>query len=257
MKIFNQPVGSMYLWSIALIPLIAAIASYSLAMFPYALIFSVIVCSIAEILITKLYLKRALKIPFSGIITGLIIGVVAPINAPLLAILIAGLAAILSKFFIKVKSSNVFNPAAFGMLIGLGIFSVGDSWWISSSVNLFGIVVVLTPILIILAYEAKRLPLALISLATAIVIALIIGKTLSLVSLEVALLGINYFFLFVMLVEPKTSPHKNSAQIIYGVAIVLLYYLLAATGLPHTTFVALLIGNLFYAFYRYRGHKLV
>ncbi len=257
MRIFNQAIGSMYIWSILLIAIIAVAASYSVGQFPLSLIFAVIICAIAEILVNKFYLKRDAKIPFSGMITGLIIGVVAPINAPLLAILVAGIAAILSKFLIKVKSSNVFNPAAFGMLIGLGLFSIGDSWWISSGISLFGITVILTPLLIIVAYQAKRLHLALSSMVTVIAITLIISRSVSLTSLEVALLSINYFFLFVMLIEPKTSPHKGSAQIIYGVGVMLIYYLAGVVGVPYASFAALLIGNLCYAFYRYRGNRLI
>lgn len=257
MKIFNQAIGAMYLWSILLITAVAAIASYSLGQFPFSLVFSVIVCAAAEILVTKFYLKRAAKVPFSGIITGLIIGAVAPIGAPLLAVLVASVAAILSKFFIKVKSSNVLNPAAFGMLVGLGIFSIGDSWWVSSSISILGVVVILTPIMIVLAYEAKRLYVAMASLATVFAIAIITSRAVSLTSLEVGLLSINYFFLFVMLVEPKTSPHKTGAQLTYGFAIVVLYYVLGAAGVPYATFAALLAGNIVYAFYRYRGNRLI
>jgi Na+-translocating ferredoxin:NAD+ oxidoreductase RnfD subunit len=247
----------MYLWSIILISAMAAIAGFALGQFPYPLILSIVICAAAELLITRFWLKRDLKIPFSGVITGLIIGVVAPINAPFLAVLIAGMIAILSKFFIKVRSSNLFNPAALGLIIALAIFSIGDSWWISTSITFLGVVLILTPILIVLAYFAKRLHLALASLLTVVVLTLIISGNISLTGLAVGLLSINYFFIFVMLVEPKTSPPKAGAQVVYGVGMMLFYYLLIALKTPYPAFAALLAGNIVYGIYRYRGGRLV
>lgn len=248
MKILNQPVSRMYILSIALLSILAAISSYTLHAFPLPLICAVAIAGILEILIGKSYLKHAFKVPYSGLITGLIIGSVAPINAPLFLVLIASTIAVVSKFFIQYKSSNVFNPAALGLIIALPIFGLGDEWWIASNYNIYGIAITLTPILIILAYEARRLAAAAAFVLASFALALIVemGSALSITTIVTLLFGINYFFAFVMLIEPKTSPRKNYSQVLYGVSLAALYMAFAFFRVPYSLLVVLLTGNVFY-----------
>lgn len=262
MKILNQVVASMYIWSIILLCILAAGSAYVLGVIPYGLLISVILCAFAEIAITTYYLKQKQKVPYSGIITGLIIGLVAPINVAILPLVIASLVAVLSKFFIKVKSINVFNPASFGMLIGLGIFAVGSSWW-GTTLNIYGTAITASVILIIAAYLARRLVLSITFVATSVVLSLVSGTSLTLLGLEVALLSVNYFFAFLMLIEPKTSPAGSRAQAAYGIFVALVYFallLIAGTNLllgQSAIFIALIIGNLAYAFYRVNGRRIM
>lgn len=248
----------MYLWSIALLILLAGVSSYTLNQLPLSLILAVIVSALVEIVITKFYLKRVFKIPFSGIITGLIIGSVAPYNAPFLVITTAALVAIFSKFFIKVKNINVFNPATLGLFVSLATFSIGDQWWAASNYNMYGLTISLTPLLIIAAYKARRLVLSLSFTAVLIIINLALSNLpnpLSLSSLDTIFFSTNFFFAFMMLPEPKTSPNKNTAQAAYGISTAILYSVLAIYKIAYPFFVVLLLGNTIYAFYRKRGHK--
>ncbi len=242
----------MYILSIALLSTLAAISSYTLHVFPLSLICAVAIAGILEILIRKFYLKHAFKMPYSGLITGLIIGSVAPINVSLLLVLIASTIAVVSKFFIQYKSSNIFNPAALGLIIALPIFGLGDEWWIASNYNIYGIAITLTPILIILAYKARRLAAAAAFVLASLALALLMemGSKLSITAIVTLLFGINYLFAFVMLVEPKTSPHKNSSQVVYGALLAILYMAFASFRIPYSLLAALLIGNVFYLLYR-------
>ncbi|MDE1768542.1 MAG: RnfABCDGE type electron transport complex subunit D [Candidatus Micrarchaeota archaeon] len=257
MKIFDQAIGAMYIWSIVLLLLLDIYSSYTLGQFPFGLILAVLVASIAEIAFTSYHLKHNLKIPFSGIITGMIIGSVAPISVQPVAIAIACILAISSKFLIKIKGSNIFNPAALGMLVGLGIFSIGDEWWAASNVNLYSIAIPLAIILVISAYQAKRLITAFSFIVVATLVGVILSRHINIASLGFALLSVNYFFAFLMLTEPKTSPTKNMAQALYGVGIAIIYSILAISGVSYSYFVALLFGNAAYAIYRRRGHRLI
>ena len=254
----------MYIWSICLLLLLAGASGYMLGQFPYALVFAVALCAAIEVLIRRYYLKHAkLQVPFSGIITGLIRGSVAPIGVPLLPILIACVVAVFSKFFVKVKSVNVFNPAALGLLVGLGIFSIGSSWWTTSTVNLLGMAVSMAVLLVVAAYEARRLVLAFSFIVTLVLFSVATSPPISLANFEIALLSVNCFFAFLMLTEPKTSPPKKRAQLAYGIYVALVYALfvvLTAHSLFFAEvdiFLALLIGNLTYAIYRSRGQKIL
>lgn len=263
MKILGHTVGRMYISVIVLLLFLAGASAYLLRQFPYALIVSVAACAVIELVVRKYHQGHKMQIPYSGIITGLIIGSVAPINVALVPLLIACLVAILSKFFIKVKSSNVFNPAALGLLVGLGIFSIGSSWWATTSVNIYGVALSLSIVLVIAAYESRRLMTAFAFIATLVLISVIASPPIGLGSLEIALISLNYFFAFLMLTEPKTSPAKPRAQAVYGIYVALVYFALIFVGAHSliigqtSIFIALLIGNLTYAIYRRQGHKLL
>ena len=255
MKILNQPVSSMYLWTIALISILVVISSFTLRTFPVALVAAVLLSGIFEILIRKFYLKHPFKIPWSGIITGLVVGAVAPINASLALVLIAAIIAVLSKFFIQYRSSNIFNPATLGLIVALPLFDLGDEWWVASNYNMFGIAITLTPILIILAYEAKRLPTALSFVGISLISALALGglQAISSVSALAIIFGVNYFFAFVMLIEPKTSPNDKYVQMVYGGAIALLYLVFTYLHEAYPLLIVLLVGNISYLVYRKYG----
>ena len=245
----------MYIWSIVLILALVIISSYTLHAFPIALIMAVITASAVEILIRKIYIKHAFKVPWSGIITGLIIGSIAPINSPLLLVAAAAMMAIVSKFFIQYKSSNIFNPATLGLIVALPVFGLGDEWWVASNYNILGMAVTFTPILIILAYEAKRIPTALSFVAASLILGIAIGGVTSLGNVTALLFSINYFFAFVMLIEPKTSPNGRYMQMAYGSAISVLFMAFALLAIPYSFLVALLVGNVSYAVYRKYGKR--
>ena len=258
MKILNQPVSSMYLWTIALISFLVVISSYTLHTFPSGLIFGITAAALIEILIRKYYLKHKFKIPYSGIITGLIIGAVAPINASLILIAIAVIIAVISKFFIQYKSSNIFNPASLGLIVALAIFGLGDEWWAAGNYNIYGIAISLAPLLIILAYQAKRLTTAFSFVAVILGLNLILGgliHSISLSAIVAVLFSVNYFFAFVMLIEPKTSPYNRYAQVVYGAGTALLYFGFAFYRTPYSLLVALLLANLAYLAYKRYGKR--
>ncbi len=256
MKILSQHIARMYVLTIILFIAFVAASSYGLGLVPYALIVAVACASLVEAAIMVLYLKQKAKIPFSAIITGFIIGAVAPINAPILLVIIASVIAILSKYFVRAKGTNIFNPATLGLLLSLAIFGMGDQWWAASSYNVYGLLISFTPLFIISAYEARRAISGLSFVVVTLVIGLILSKSGNIGSvgyLLTALFSVNYLFAFVMVADPKTSPHKNRLQFAFGASIAIISALLAVYGIPYPLLISLLIGNLAYAAYRSRG----
>lgn len=257
MKILGHVVSSMYVWTIVLLSILAAVSSYALGTFPSALLVATLSAGVFEILIHSFYQKRKFAIPFSGIITGMIIGAVAPINAPLVLVILASAIAILSKFFIKFKSTNIFNPASFGLIVALAAFGLGDEWWVVGNYNVYGMVLSLTPVLVILAYEARRLPTGLSFMAANISLTALLGGITSITASSVVslLFGVNYLFAFVMLIEPKTSPHNKWAQVTYGASIAVAYVAFAFMHVPYALLVVLLAGNVTFLLYRMNGKR--
>ena len=248
----------MYITTILLLLITTFFSSYILGYIPYNLIISITTCAIAELLLKKYYIKQKdTKIPFSGIITGFIIGLVAPASGFIISVIIASIAAVVSKLFIKIKSVNIFNPAAFGLLLGLGILLVGDQWWGSVSYNIGTFALPIAIIFIISAYESKRIPTALSFAFIFIIISFIFNANHSINDLFISIISVNYLFAFLMITEPKTSPYKMYPQIMYGAFIALLSYMIAYIGILYPYLIALLVANVVYAFYRKNGNRLL
>ncbi len=251
MKLFGQHVGGMYLWTIFLLTALVVIASYTSRVLPIGVAAAVLFGSVIETIAKKYFLNQKPSIPFSGIITGLIIGSIVPPEASILLIFLASLIGVISKLFLKFKGSNIFNPAALGLITSLFLFRVGDEWWVASNYNVFGVAITLTPILIILAYKAKRLPLALSFAIVSIALSFVIsGAAASAGALIASIFSVNYYFAFVMLIEPKTSPNNKSIQVLYGILLSLLYAALALSEIMYPILISLLLGNLGYLVYR-------
>ncbi len=251
MKLAGKQISPMYLWTIALLVVVAAVASYFSAQFPVSLSAAVVSAAILDAAIETIYLKRAFRIPVSGIISGFVIGSVAPLNAPMLTIILAAAIAILSKHLIRTRHGNVLNPAAFGLLVALPAFSVVDGWWVTASFNVLGFALMLTPILAVASYKASRLTASLSFITGIFLINLLASYgAADPQSALISLLGINFFLAFIMIAEPKTSPNGAWQQAAYGIGIAVLYFLLARYRIEYAALIALLLGNVGYALYR-------
>ncbi len=116
-----------------------------------------------------------------------------------------------SKHIIRIKGKHIFNPAGFGLLISLFVFRSYLAWWGAS----------VTWLLLILGlfitYRFKRFPLVLSFLVSQF---FFLGIYYALKGQPIlnALLMTNLFFLFVMLVEPKTSPVSRKGRVVYGLS---------------------------------------
>jgi Na+-translocating ferredoxin:NAD+ oxidoreductase RnfD subunit len=152
----------------------------------------------------------------------------------------------------------VFNPAAFGLL-GLGLLSIGSSWWATTSVSVYSVAISLSIVLVIAAYESRRLFLAFSFVITSVLLSIVGSPPFTLGNVVIAFISVNYFFAFLMLTEPKTSPASRNAQIVYGIYVAIIYVILILVLLPKlyisefVIFISLLIGNLTYALYKKLG----
>lgn len=254
MKVFNTLIPSMYVWTIFLISLLAAFESYLYRQVPLNLLVSVAVAAAVDMLLKKFYLKTELKIPYSAIISGLIIGSVAPINSPLLLGAVAAVVAILSKIFIRIKGSHIFNPATLGLLISLFLFSQGDQWWAANGYNFLGYIIPLSLVLVISNYKARKLFVSAPFLLTTLVLGLAITTAshfqITAFTIVSSLLQLNFFLAFIMVSEPKTSPFMKKEQIVFGAGVGALTFAFGFLGFGYTLLMSLLLGNLCFALWK-------
>src|SRR5581483_6455283 len=67
--------------------------------------------------------------PSGAILTGLIVALVLSPAEPLYAVVGTAALAIASKHVFRTRWSNIFNPAAFGLVLAVFLFGSGESWW--------------------------------------------------------------------------------------------------------------------------------
>ena len=196
---------------------------------------AVLTCSLLDLLVKRLRHNRW-TFPLTAVITGFFIGTVLETNLKWYILIIAAVAAIASKHFITFKHRPVFNPANLGILFASVFFSTTYNWWASTPlwlVVLFGSII---------TYQLRNYYLVISYLIAHIIFfgayALIIKSPII-----PQLFLINFFFVFFMLAEPKTSPINLKGKVIFGVLVALFYLIFGITVPEHNIILALAVGN--------------
>lgn len=163
-----------------------------------------------DTLITLIKTKR-LILPSSAFITGMIIAMVLSPNVNWRIPVVAAFIAILQKHIIRYPASKpVFNPAAIGLLAVIVLFHAHVSWWGQSVwwlVIAFGLFI---------SYKTKKLIIPIVFILANAIIFTLAFYLKDKVWLN-PFLYVNFFFVFIMLIEPKTSPYASKSQYVYGI----------------------------------------
>lgn len=186
----------------------------------------------------------------TALILALIIGPVSVQAGGTILLFVAAFAAMGSKYMFAYKKMHLFNPAAVGALVAAFIFNYGSSWWVGSPY--------LFPIIasggLLVAHKIRRLKMVGLFVAVFVVVS-VLAFGISRWSFDFALQIVSsprtfvslLFFAFVMLVEPMTSPRKQSVQYQYAalVAVCAVVYSYVDTTAPFAFELALISGNIF------------
>lgn len=172
---------------------------------------------------TLKYIKtKSFQVTESSIITGLIVGYTLSSDEAWWKFILASALAILSKYLIRFRKKHIFNPAAFGIFLTLvfGAFSQwrGTYYWY-----------ILFPFGIYFALKIRKIEV-IISYA---VISLGLFGTQAIfqhVSLQNIFGYFSYFFIFIMVIEPMTSPIKPIGKLIFGAGVAGIIFILTELG---------------------------
>lgn len=191
-----------------------------------AICISVIAAALVDAIAAYLKNKKFV-LTESSIITGLIIGYVMGSQA-WWTIAIAAILAISSKHLIRFKGRHLFNPAAFGILIMVFLQGAYTEW---KGAYLWYVII---PLGAYFSFKIKKLELV---ISYFIVSFILFGGGIS---------GyLNYFFIFIMLIEPMTTPMTRFGKIIFGAGAAGLIFVLYAIGVKEPELLALAFLNLF------------
>lgn len=157
-------------------------------------------CFVFDFIINKIFLKRNF-FSKSAVISGFIVFGILDYRQPWLVLIIFSALAIISKYIIRFNQRHIFNPAAFALFFAT-LFRIPLIWGIESSaflIIIFGIY---------LAYSFKKI----------FHVAGFLAFFAGLFSLSgINPLGlISWFFVFIMLIEPKTSGYGRLKGFAFG-----------------------------------------
>src|SRR5207253_2687988 len=69
------------------------------------------------------------QFPSGAILTAAIVAMVLSAQTPWYEVTITSVVAVLSKYIVRTRGANVFNPAALGIVALFPVFHAGESWW--------------------------------------------------------------------------------------------------------------------------------
>jgi ferredoxin-NADP reductase/Na+-translocating ferredoxin:NAD+ oxidoreductase RnfD subunit len=187
----------------------------------------------------------------SSLITGCILALIIEPGTPDVAnfffLLWAGALAMASKYILNIRGKHVFNPAAFAVAMTALFLARSATWWIGGTLAMLPFVFA-GGLLVVRKIHRADLVLAYIVSA---VISSLAFTSLSVASMLQALETILihtplFFFAFVMITEPLTTPPRRYGRIVYGALVGFLSAPWVHIGsLYFTPELALLAGNIF------------
>ncbi len=212
------------------------------------------VSGIIDMLILR-WRKRAWEFPGGAILTAMIVAMVLRAQEPWYVVTITAVIAVLSKYILRSRSANVFNPAALGIVITFYIFHTGQSWWGAlPEVSPWAVgLLLLTGVFI--ADRVNKLPLVLVFLGTYFLLFTItafVGNPRSVAEIFRAPdLHAALYFAFIILTDPPTSPARYPDQLIFGAMVAVVSFVFFAWfGVVYFLLAGVLAGNVWEAWRR-------
>ena len=203
-------------------------------------------------LVTNIVFSKVFDAPTnieSAYITALILVCILPPIQSIHDLPLLGWAAILSmasKYILAIRNKHVFNPAAIAVVLTAFWLNQSATWWVATSAMLP--VVIIGGLLMVRKMRRYDLVFSFFvaSIVTTSFFAIIQGHDLFNTVDELLIRSPLFFFAFVMLTEPLTSPPTKLLQSLYGGLVGILFAPQVHFGtLYFTPELALVIGNVF------------
>lgn len=199
--------------------------------------------------------KKVWEFPSGAVLTAMIVAMVLRAQEPWYVVTITSVAAVLSKYLLRSRSANVFNPAALAIIASFYVFHTGQSWW-GALTDVAPIAkVVLLAAGVFIADRVNKLPLVLTFLGAYFLLftvtayvsnPLTVAEIFRTPDIEAAL-----YFAFIILTDPPTSPAKYPDQIICGLIVAVVSFgFFEWAGVVYYLLAGVLAGNVWEAWRR-------
>jgi len=195
------------------------------------------------------------EFPSGAVLTALIVSMVLSAQTPWYVVTLVSVFAIISKYVVRTRAGNVFNPAALAIVVTFPLFHEGQSWWgalpeVAPIVQVF-----LLGTGVFIADRVNKMPLVLAFLGAYCVLFTISAfmsdpAWVSEIFRTPDLQAVLFFALFI-LTDPPTSPVRYPDQLVFAVIVaVASFAIFEWTGAVYYLLAAVLIGNIWEAWRR-------
>jgi Na+-translocating ferredoxin:NAD+ oxidoreductase RnfD subunit len=218
---------------------------------------SVLAAGAVDLVILRLR-NRRWEYPSGAVLTAMIVTMVIRAQEPWYVPTVTAVVAVLSKYVLRTRQANVFNPAALALVVMSFVLPMGQSWWGAlPEVSPPWLRVILLAGGIYITSRVNKIPLALSFLGAYFLLftaAAYLGDPRSVAEIfrspdvDAAL-----FFALIILTDPPTSPARYRAQWGYGViAAVVGFAVFLLFGVAYFLLAGILAANLWEAWCRMR-----
>ena len=253
-RLFRTPKGLLIIVLAVLIPL-GAYGSGGAIVAP-----GVIAAALVAMLIDAPILRLRDKVwsfPSGAQLTGLLIAMVLSPHEPWRIAAITAAVGVVSKYVIRGRSANVFNPAALALVATFYVFDTGQSWWGALPELPMPAIAALFATGLYITTRVNKLPAVLAFLGVyyvLITISAFVGDPARVAELyREPDLHAALFFAFFMVTDPPTSPPKPRDQVTFGViTAVVSYTVFELIGAAYFLLAGLLVANAWEAWRRHR-----
>src|SRR5262245_2327438 len=195
------------------------------------------------------------EFPSGAVLTALIVSMVLSVQTPWYVVALTSALAVVTKYIVRTRAGNVFNPAALAIVVTFPISHAGQSWWgaLPEVVPLVQVALVLAGVFI--ADRVNRMPLVLAFLAAYYGLFTVtaftgdpawVSEVFRTPDLQAAL-----FFALFILTDPPTSPVRYPDQVIFATIVALTSYAIFEwTGAVYYLLAGVLMGNVWEAWRR-------
>jgi Na+-translocating ferredoxin:NAD+ oxidoreductase RnfD subunit len=216
---------------------------------------AILAAGIVDLVILRLR-KGVWEYPSGAVLTAMIVAMVMRAQEPLIVPVVTSVVAVLSKYLLRTRQANVFNPAALALVLMSYLMPHAQSWWGAlPEVSPLWLRAVLLVGGLYLTSRVNKLPLVLTFL----------GAYFSLFA-ATAFLGdprpvaeifrspdidAVLYFTLIILTDPPTSPAKYQGQWVFGIiAAVVSYAVFMVFGSVYFLLAGVLAGNIWEAWQR-------
>ncbi len=218
---------------------------------PVALIFSALILIFVSWVVNELFSRvfgaqpNVESVYITALILALIIDPAMPSNTAQIAFLIwAAVWAMASKYIFAGRKKHLFNPAAFSVALLAFTINQSASWWVGGNLPMMAFVIAGG---ILVTRKIQRLDLVLSFFAGAFATIVMTGNLQNpfFTLLQAISHAPIFFFAFVMLTEPLTTPPTRLLRILYGAFVGFLFAPAIHIGSIYSTpELSLLAGNI-------------
>lgn len=202
--------------------------------------------------------KKRFVFPDGAVLTALIVAMVLSPHEPWYVPAVTTAIAVASKYVARVRTANVFNPAALALVVTFFMFDTEQSWWGALPEAVPAAIVLLIAAGGYVAWRVNKLPLVLSFLGTYYLLftgTAFVGDPATVAELYRAPdLHAALYFAFFMVTDPPTSPPKARDQLVNGAIVaVVSYAVFEWLGAVYFLLAGLLVANVWEAWRRHRA----